>query len=323
VIDHGDQLREAFETHENLAPDPAAVYARVQELARTYKWRRRGIQAASGVVLSAGLVAGVATVPGLLGRSNDSVAVVTPGAAATASIAPVSGAELQKDLDAYFAAGYGYADALQLAKLWNSTAEVGQVKAEAGRRLLAGETLPIVPGPEASEPSSTPADPQEAVQVAAFFDAGYTYTEAEQLASIWKSADAYAAKVEGGKRLLAGETLPVQPNKQEAQLRAFFNAGYTYAEAQQLAEIWKVDTSAAKAKAGKKLLAGETLPVKPDPENVQAAKDSVEVNAFFNAGYDLADAKELARIWKSKSAYAAKVEGGKRLLAGETLPIKP
>jgi len=35
VIDHGDQLREAFETHENLAPDPAAVYARVQELART------------------------------------------------------------------------------------------------------------------------------------------------------------------------------------------------------------------------------------------------------------------------------------------------
>ena len=45
VTEHGDQLREAFETHEHLAPDPAAVYARVQELSRGYQRRRRGAQA--------------------------------------------------------------------------------------------------------------------------------------------------------------------------------------------------------------------------------------------------------------------------------------
>ena len=51
MTNHGDQLREAFETHESLAPDPAAVYARVQELSRNYKRRRRGAQIAGGAVL--------------------------------------------------------------------------------------------------------------------------------------------------------------------------------------------------------------------------------------------------------------------------------
>jgi hypothetical protein len=209
MIDHGDQLREAFETHENLAPDPAAVYARVQELARTYRRRRRGAQAAGGAVLSAGLIAGVINLPGLLpGRPNDTVTMVAPAAAPSST--PPSDAELQKDWDAYFAAGYGYTDAVKLAKLWNSTAEVGMVKAEAGRRLLAGETLPIKPGPEA--PSSDGAvDPKAEAELNAYFAAGYDYNDAVALAKLWKMADPYQAKIEGGTRLLAGETLPIKP----------------------------------------------------------------------------------------------------------------
>jgi hypothetical protein len=270
VIDHGDQLREAFETHENLAPDPAAVYARVQELARTYRRRRRGAQAAGGAVLSAGLIAGVINLPGLLpGRPNDSVTMVAPAAAPTSSTPP-SDAELQKDWDAYFAAGYGYADALQLAQIWNSTDDVGTVKAEAGRRLLAGETLPIQPGPE-DDPSSAAVDPQEKSELTAYFAAGYDYNNAVQLAKLWKIADPYQAKVE----------------------------------------------------AGKKLLASETLPVRPSPQNVQAAKEGAQVNAFFAAGYDYNDALQLAKLWKTADAYHAKVEAGKKLLAGETLPIRP
>ena len=42
MIDHADQLREAFRAHEHLAPDPAAVFARVPELSRAYQRRRRG-----------------------------------------------------------------------------------------------------------------------------------------------------------------------------------------------------------------------------------------------------------------------------------------
>ena len=47
------------------------------------------------------------------------------------------------------------------------------------------------------------------------------------------------------------------------------------------------------------------------------------MNAFFAAGYDYDDAVKLARLWKKSDPYQAKIEGGKRLLAGDTLPIKP
>lgn len=209
MIDHRDQLREAFEKHEDLAPDPAQVYARVQELARTYRRRRRGAQAAGGAVLSAGLIAGAINLPGLLTGGTPAPAYVV-GAPASPS-APPSAAEQQKDWDAYFAAGYDYDDALELARIWNLTGDIGTVKAEAGRRLLAGETLPIQPGTAPSHDPSPAPETAEAAQVDAFFAAGYDYNDAVKLAELWKTSDPYQAKVEGGKKLLAGETLPIKP----------------------------------------------------------------------------------------------------------------
>jgi hypothetical protein len=225
VTDNGEKLREAFETHEHLAPDPAAVYARVQELARTYKRRRLTAQAAGGAVLGAGLIAGAVNVPSLLpARPGSGVTVVAPGAApavttpaitvptpeATPSLSP-SEQKLQKQWDAYFRAGYGYDDALKLAKIWHSKADVGAVKAEAGRRLLAGQKLPIKPGPETSASASDGVSTREAARVDAFFAAGYDYNDAVKLAKLWKKSDPYQAKIEGGKRLLAGGTLPIRP----------------------------------------------------------------------------------------------------------------
>jgi hypothetical protein len=47
-------------------------------------------------------------------------------------------------IDAFFAAGYTYDDAVSLGKLWNET-DTYQIKIEAGQKLLAGQTLPIAP----------------------------------------------------------------------------------------------------------------------------------------------------------------------------------
>jgi hypothetical protein len=47
--------------------------------------------------------------------------------------------------------------------------------------------------------------------VNAYFDAGYTYDDAIRLASLWKKADPYSAKVEAGKRILAGDAMPFKP----------------------------------------------------------------------------------------------------------------
>jgi hypothetical protein len=273
VTDHGEQLREAFETHEGLAPDPAEVYARVKELARTYQRRRRTVQVAGTAVLSAGLLAGSMQLPSVLAGQSGGARVGNPAGGPPSPVPSVaasySPADLDKDLAAYFAAGYGYDDAVQLAALWHTNQNIGLVKVEAGRRLLAGETLPISPHPNPSDTDTpNPAD--------------------------------------------------------EAALHAFFDAGYVWEDAVQLSALWKIaDPSEAKVVAGKKLEAGQQLPIAPKPANVKAAKDSAAIDKFLTAGYTYDDAVQLAALWKLKDAYAAKVAAGEKLLAGQTLPIKP
>jgi hypothetical protein len=273
VTEHGDQLRNAFETHEHLAPDAAAVYGRVQELSRSYQRRRWGVQA-GGAVLGVSLIAGAAiTLPGLL-PDQQKPASVGAGAATMPNMTPSatpstppSEAELQKRYDAYFNAGYDYDDAVKLAAIWKIKEDPGTIKSEAGRRLLAGETLPVQPTPD--DPTPDEINPREQKRLDAYFGAGYNYDDAVKLAKLWKLDDPYAAKVEGGKRLLEDKKLPVKPSA------------------------------------------------------VAEAKEAARVNAFFKAGYDYDDAVQLAKLWKKSDPYQAKIEAGKRILAGDTLPIKP
>jgi hypothetical protein len=260
-----DQVREAFLAHEELAPDPAAVYARVQELSRTYKWRRRGAAAAGGVVVGVGLVAGIAGLPGVIhGQPQIAPATHPPAASAAPSL---SAEQIKSAVTAYTEAGYTGTDAEKLAALWHLPAgDLTQVKVEAGQRLLAGQTLPI--------PAVTATvDPNVAEALQAYFAGGYNFEDATALAKLWKLSDTDAAKVEAGKRLLAGETLPIG-KRQSAEGKA----------------------------------------------NLLETK---RVAAFFHAGYSVDDAASLAKIWHTKTSYDAKVEGGKRLLAGESLPFKP
>ena len=148
--------------------------------------------------------------------------------------------------------------------------------------------------------------------------------------------DRLAVKAEAGRRLLLGETLPFKPSpdapveeetispEQDRQFQAFFNAGYTWTEAEKLAKIWKLtDPADAKLEAGKRLLAGQELPVKPTKENVAAALAGKRASAFWDAGYEMKDAAKLAKLWNLKDNWSAKVEAGKRILAGQTLPIQP
>lgn len=218
--EHGDQLRTAFETHEHLAPDAADVYSRVQELSRSYQRRRWGVQA-GGAVLGVSLIAGAAfVVPGLLpggqpDRGVSAGAATMPNMKPSASPAgPVTvtpeEALLEKQYAAYFDAGYDYADAEKLAKIWRSTGDIGTVKAEAGRRLLAGEKLPFKATPDAEDEGEA-ITPAQQKKLDAYFAAGYDYDDAVKLAKLWKKSDPYQAKIEGGKRLLAGDTLPIKP----------------------------------------------------------------------------------------------------------------
>ncbi|WP_433795101.1 hypothetical protein [Actinoplanes sp. CA-252034] len=277
--EHGDRLREAFTKHETETPDPAAVYARVEELAKKYKWRRFGAQAAGGVALSAGLIAGITQLPAILPASPaPSNAPAFQVAAPIETLDPsaaLTEEQTEAGIAAYFKAGFGYDNAVELAKLWNLAADkIGQVKAVAGQKLLAGETLPVTAKPNPTEPATEePEDPELSKQVEEFFLQGYDYDDAVILAKLWSIADPGDAKAEAGRRLLAGESLP----------------------------------------GG----------VKPDPKQVEEGKQARLANAFWEAGYDSEDAQKLAKLWKLDDTYSAKVEAGRRLKAGETLPIQP
>ncbi len=106
-----------------------------------------------------------------------------------------------------------------------------------------------------------------------YFNDGYDWHNAEDLARLWHESDITQVKTDAGYKLLNHETLPVEPANQPASPEdkdaeqatlAFFNAGYTYDDAVELGKRWNVpDTYQVKVKAGHKIENGETLPVQP------------------------------------------------------------
>jgi hypothetical protein len=368
MFEENELLTETFVAHTNLVPDTEDVLAKVDAIARTHK-RNRWVLRASGVSLvSAGLVFGAIGVSGLASNGSHhgaKGAVLNSLGTGTAKTAATGTYTNDEDMTAFFDAGYDYNDAQKLAQAWNETnVDINQVKAEAGGKLLAGDTLPV-------PPSGQPVSPEnKAVEL--FFSDGYGYNDAVKLAGIWH-VSSYQAKIKGGQELENGQTLPVPPSgngqvtgtahvthlsaARAAALKklmiskgkavivpngatvgssstdetespadaAYFAAGYDYNNAVELGKIWnQTDITQIKAEAGQKLLDGQTLPVKPD--NTPAPPDSPAndqaVNTFFNAGYDYNDAVKLGKIW-NVSSYHAKIEGGKKLEAGQTLPVQP
>jgi len=349
MSDERDFLTQTFDRHTRVEPDTAEIMSRVQAIARARRRNRWVVQATGASVITAGLVAGGIALPGLFSGGSTASHVAT---------VRLAGGEhdysQQQELAAYFKAGYQLEQAQQLAGLWHES-NLTRVKAEAGLKLLQGQTLPVAPG-------STPAIAVDR-DVEAFFNAGYDYNDATKLMAIWHTADAYHAKIKGGKEIESGEALPIKPSgnagtaapttssssataKLRAQkllgaasakpkqapssgaddgmspaLEAYFNAGYDFSDAQQLATLWhQSDITTVKTEAGKKLLEGQTLPIPPSEQ--PAPPQDVAVQTFFNDGYTTDDAIRLAKLWHV-STYQAKVKGGEKLERGETLPVQP
>ncbi|UZN01978.1 hypothetical protein [Cellulomonas sp. S1-8] len=107
------------------------------------------------------------------------------------------------------------------------------------------------------------------------------------------------------------------------QYTAFWDAGYTYGDAQHLAELWDVDLTEAKARAGQLVVDGQTLPITP-ATYPDAGSDplSVAIDALWAAGYTFEDVQELSALW-STDDFETKARAGQVLLDGQTLPVEP
>jgi hypothetical protein len=213
-----DRLTETFESHEHLAPNPAEVLEKANLRARSYRRRRRAARATGASVLGAGLVAGGVALPGLKPHQQGSRTVSTasqPLSGIAAPIATPTAYTEQQEINAFIADGYDYDNAVTLSGLWHQL-DLDQVKADAGQKLLAGQTLPI--GSSASNPVASPtpiqpdaSDSVQDQQLAAYFAAGYDYDNAVTLSGLWHETDIGQVKAEAGQKLLAGQTLPVPP----------------------------------------------------------------------------------------------------------------
>ncbi len=159
--------------------------------------------------------------------------------------------------------GLSYADALTLAEYWGTDGNY-ETKVKAGYYFLDGlDPLGSIPTPE---------EEQQYRQIDAYFEAGYDYDDAVVLADIWGLETEFEAKVKAGGLIKAEQPLPdgVAPfdhdttfeiSEDFAAVDAFFDSGYDYDDAVQLAEIWGLETPYdAKITAGTKVLAELPLP---------------------------------------------------------------
>jgi hypothetical protein len=124
------------------------------------------------------------------------------GASGGVAVTPAAPTKQDDEVQAFFAAGYTYDDAVTLSNVWHES-DTYQVKADAGQKLLDGKTLPIAP-------SGTP-ESQSQKATGAFFAAGYDYDDAVTLGKMWHETDLGKVKADAGRKLIEGQKLPIAP----------------------------------------------------------------------------------------------------------------
>ncbi|AEE47669.1 hypothetical protein [Cellulomonas fimi] len=133
----------------------------------------------------------------------------------------------------------------------------------------------------------------------------------------------FARAVEDAAQVVGIDWSAMPENYTREQYEAYWAAEYSAEDLEALQEMWSVDETEAKARAGQMLIDGEALPFAPGTHAspTVTADDEAEIAAFFAAGYDADDVAELGALW-STDALETKARAGQLLLDGQTLPVE-
>lgn len=170
----------------------------------------------------------------------------------------------------------------------------------------------------------------------AFYDnAYYTYCDIKLLSAYWGQSR-FDSKVRAGEKLLRNEQYVVEDflvsarasaaeNNVSCSFADADNPGYTYEDAEVLADFWgQPNAAGAKTKIGSMLETGDNKLVMQALNNARQSSggstgtnaDRPAINAFFdNLNYTYCDIQLLTAYWK-QSTYEVKVRAGSKLLAG-------
>ena len=106
----------------------------------------------------------------------------------------------------------------------------------------------------------------------------------------------------------------------DAAWRAYSQSGYTYWDAQILANFWGDSVSNAKAMIGRKVSYGmqskALLEQYMVDARVKALGNVEDLKFFFDAGYDYDDAAALATFWGDSSPYQTKLRIERNIILG-------
>ncbi|WP_421742837.1 hypothetical protein [Cellulomonas sp.] len=108
------------------------------------------------------------------------------------------------------------------------------------------------------------------------------------------------------------------------QYEAFWGAGYTPENVEELGALWNLDTTETKARAGQLLLDGQPVPVAPGGGESTPTVEitGAQLDALFGAGYTGEDVEALAELWHSEFG-ETKARAGQMILDGQTPPVAP
>lgn len=110
----------------------------------------------------------------------------------------------------------------------------------------------------------------------------------------------------------------------DAELAAYLAAGYDYDDAVVLARFWcESSPYQAKLVTGEALIKGggtlKTIDFQHG-ETASTVSDDFARGAYYNNGYDYADAQSLAKLWGQSDISTVKTTAGRKILAGIKLP---
>ena len=235
----------------------------------------------------------------------------------------------QSELSRYSSSSYDYCDAKLLAAYWGQ--DIEEAKARIGRKLGWGDTDVI----ESMLDSARERARTNGAPTCGYWEAGYSYEDAEALSAMWGVPISQAKATMESKILWGNEDLlkeeiaragkgaaPTQQSDEESAMRRFFDSEYCYCDARVLGTFWGEDTSDAKSTIGRKLGWGnKDLLDGMLKEARQAAVVRGETCDLYETNYTPEDAAVLSKVWK-KSLTESKAQIGTLVISGRDGQVK-
>lgn len=216
------ELRAVLAEHAGAVPEVGAVHAGIRRGIRQRRQRRRTATGIGVLAVMAVPVLGLRLADGPVDDLRPTQVAASPGMLSPdprlVRFCSIDPASLSATATVSTFSDYGYTptDAEELARLWKSPCGASGATMFGGEELAYGHALPITP---------SGAYPSDGLAVQTLHDAGYTLDDDVALAKQWNIADLREAKVTAGRKLIAGQTLPIQPGSALGARRSTGGAG--------------------------------------------------------------------------------------------------